>query len=62
MSPTKDFLTLDSNVRNCQTNEVFEECTTRAHLKAIYQQCKCIPYNLKDANSMEKVQFKGNTN
>ena len=57
MSPTEDFLTLDSNVRNCQTNEAFEDCTTRNYLTAIYEQCNCIPYNLKNANSLEKVQF-----
>ena len=44
---TDSYLALDAEVRGCQTNESFFNCTTRHYMANILQRCGCIPLNIK---------------
>ena len=54
---TEDYLGLDEEVRKCQVQEIFEECTTRNYLTAIQEQCNCIPYSLRTFPWLNQVRF-----
>ena len=45
---TDDFASMDEQTRNCQTESSFEDCVTQNILKNIVENCKCLPYNLKN--------------
>ena len=45
---TYEYLGMDENVRNCQSIEPFENCTTRQYLESVQRECNCIPYGLRD--------------
>ena len=48
MKVTNDYLGLDEDVRKCQNIEPFENCTTRQYLDSVLEQCKCVPFALRD--------------
>ena len=50
---TDDFASMDEQTRNCQTESSFEDCVTQNILKNIVENCKCLPYNLKNYSSNE---------
>ena len=45
---TDDFADLDENSRKCQTISRFEDCVTQYFLKALEENCYCLPYNLQN--------------
>ena len=53
---TEDFLGLDDSIKKCQNTEPFEKCTTRHYLDTVREECKCIPYAMKD-NNASQVSF-----
>ena len=44
---TESYLQLDQNIRNCQNDEEYSNCTTRKHLDTTLDQCGCLPLNIK---------------
>ena len=45
---TDDFVTLDEDSRKCQIVSTFEDCVTQYFLKALIDNCHCLPYNLQN--------------
>ena len=54
---SKQYLSLDSDIRKCQNVENFESCTTRHLLDDVQKQCNCIPYPLKKLIGSKQVYF-----
>ena len=52
---TEDFLTLDSEIKDCQNEEPFDECTTKMYFAAITNICKCVPYGLRNFSSSHNM-------
>ena len=50
---TDDFAAMDEKNRNCQTESSFEDCATQNILIALAENCKCLPYNMKNYSSLE---------
>ena len=44
ISGTDSFLGLDQNVRGCQNDEPYDNCTTRHYIKAMRDKCGCLPF------------------
>ena len=47
VSATKSFLNMDQKIRGCQSEEPYENCTTRKYLEAVIENCKCLPFAVK---------------
>ena len=54
---TEDFLGLSDNVKKCQSEETFKECSTRQYLHAVESQCNCIPYALKYFSTVQNQVY-----
>ena len=51
------FLGLDPEVRQCQNEEPFHNCTTRKHVDTFLMECNCLPFNIrvnKEVANMKK--------
>ena len=46
ISVTKDFLTLNADVTNCQNIESLQECRTKLNIDAFLAQCGCLPFSM----------------
>ena len=44
---TESYLGLDQDVRNCQNDEPYMNCTTRQYVDTILKDCGCLPLNMK---------------
>ena len=44
---TDSFLGLDQDVRECQNEEPFYNCTTRHYIDSLLRDCGCLPFNLR---------------
>ena len=45
---TESYLNLDQNIRNCQNEESFDNCTTKRYLDNVQEQCGCLPIGLSN--------------
>ena len=54
---TESYLSLDQDVRGCQTKEPLHVCTTRLYIDTLLDQCKCIPFNIKESDKEIKIVF-----
>ena len=52
---TGDFLGLDQDTINCQTETTINNCTTEAYLSALQAHCSCLPLSLRSAYPGEHV-------
>ena len=43
---TESFLGLDSDVKGCNMEETFENCTTKIYVETVTQKCGCLPFNI----------------
>ena len=43
-----EFLTLDKAIINCQNDESLQDCKTRKYIDALIEQCKCLPFTIRD--------------
>ena len=48
---TDSYLGLDMDVRNCQHEEPYVNCTTKKYLETFLGQCGCLPPTLLDSNN-----------
>ena len=46
ISVTDEFLGLDRDVIDCQNDEDYEDCKTRAYLDTLLEECKCLPFGI----------------
>ena len=54
---TDEYLGLDDDIKNCQTTESFEDCTTRQYLDTLLEQCGCLPLYIRLTNDVSKNYF-----
>ena len=47
ISVTDSFLGLDQDVRRCQNDEPYDNCTTRHYIQALKEKCGCLPFPVK---------------
>ena len=40
------YMELDEDVRGCQNEEPFDNCTTRQYIDSILKTCGCVPYSI----------------
>ena len=50
---TDSFLSMKAETRNCQVDELYEDCETEEFLKKTRKFCSCIPANLIDETNKE---------
>ena len=50
---TEPYLGLDQNIRECQNEEPYYNCTTRNYINNILRQCECLPLNIGVSNINE---------
>ena len=43
---TDSYLGLDQDVKECQNEEPFQNCTTRHYIDTIFGNCGCLPVNI----------------
>ena len=43
---TEAFLGLDQDVRGCQNEEHYDECTTRQYIENMRRKCGCLPLSI----------------
>ena len=58
ISVTDDFLTLDKTIIKCQNQESLQDCKTRKYIDAMVEQCKCLPFAIRNDNEVCFSQFK----
>ena len=44
---TKSYLGLDKDIRGCQHDEPYVNCTTREYIDTILKECGCLPLNMR---------------
>ena len=49
---TDSYLGLDQDLRKCQNEEPFYNCTTRKHMVTIMEECGCLPIHMKLSNKV----------
>ena len=58
ISVTKDFLTLNDDVTNCQNIESLQECQTKQNIDAHYGQCGCLPFSMGIVDRVNILKYK----
>ena len=48
ISVTDDFLTLDQSIIKCQNEESLQDCKTRKYVDTKFEQCKCLPFAIRN--------------
>ena len=52
---TEEFMKLDDEIKNCNNRQSYEECATKAYLEHLKQECKCVPYELRNYSRLDEV-------
>ena len=52
ISVTDDFLTLDKSIIKCQNEESLQDCKTRKYIDTTVEQCKCLPFGIRNNNEV----------
>ena len=52
---TDSYLGLDQDVKKCQNDEPLFNCTTRKFIKAILEECKCLPSSLGLTDKVKQI-------
>ena len=51
---TESFYGLEVNVRGCQEDEPYVDCSTNIYKEKMIEKCRCLPFNIRsDANQVE---------
>ena len=58
ISVTKDFLSLDKAITKCQNEESLQDCKTRKYIDTIVEQCKCLPFAIRNDNEVSLHEIK----
>ena len=54
---TESFLSLEKQVKGCQNEEPFENCTTRHYLQTLLKKCHCLPFDMMLAEKVSQMVF-----
>ena len=58
ISGTDSYLGLDQDVRGCQNDEPYDNCTTRQYIQAIRDTCGCLPFPVKiSENEVHRIMI-----
>ena len=49
---TDSYLGLDQDVRDCQTEESLDKCTTKHYIDSVLLECGCLPLNIIRSNKV----------
>ena len=52
ISVTDDFLSLDRTIIKCQNEESLQDCQTRKYFDTMVEQCKCLPFAIRNDNEV----------
>ena len=52
---TDSFLGLSSNVKGCNMEKTFENCTTKIYIDTLKQQCGCLPFNIHLSDKVQSL-------
>ena len=52
---TKSFLGLSRNIKKCQHNEIYEDCTSKLFYKMLKDTCNCTLYALRNFSGLYQV-------
>ena len=55
---TDEFLALEKTIINCQNTESLEDCKTRRYVDALVEQCKCLPFAIRNSNEVTLINLK----
>ena len=44
---TKDFLSLDQSIKECQDVEDNEDCHARMYVQSLVKKCNCLPFGIQ---------------
>ena len=50
---TDSYLGLDQDIRDCQNEEPYHNCTTRLYMNSILKKCRCLPLHLNLLNEVQ---------
>ena len=53
---TDSFLGLDKDIRKCQNDEPYLNCTTRKYHETLLSKCGCLPFNIRRSDKVYKLQ------
>ena len=53
---TDSYLTLDQNIRKCQNQESYDNCTTKYLLENLKIECGCLPFTLSNFDKVPICQ------
>ena len=48
------FLGLEQDIKGCQNDEPFHNCTTKHYIEKVQNQCGCLPLNLMISNKVKQ--------
>ena len=48
---TESYLGMDQDIKDCQNEEPFYNCTTRQYIHNILMECGCLPLNIRRSNN-----------
>ena len=51
---TDSFMGLDTNTKNCQNIETFDDCKTRLYIEQLRQECGCLPLSLRLSDKVKQ--------
>ena len=51
---TDSYLSMNKNVKGCQ-KQSYVECTTRKYIKALINQCQCLPFKMIRSEKVGKI-------
>ena len=50
---TQAYLNLNKNLIGCQSEEIFENCTTHENLNHYLQNCECLPLGIRKTDKVK---------
>ena len=58
VSVTDSFLTLDTNLKECQT-ETLNDCTSRLYNNMLINKCQCLPFQIRFNEKVRQKKVDG---
>ena len=54
---TDSFMGLDEDVRGCQNEENYDDCTTNNYIEDMRQQCGCLPLSIRTFHFQAEIEL-----
>ena len=49
---TESYMGLDQDIRGCQIEETFDNCTSRFYIENLRKHCECLPFQIRLSNEL----------